>query len=130
MARNRNTTTLDTRVLDGLIRNSNGHVADAIAKTGFAIEARAKIRVPVDTGALRASIYTSLESGGGNASGPAPIPTPTDNLTAYVGPSMEYGPTVELGGHNQAAQPYLLPAVRDTEREFREWIGEAVTNYE
>jgi hypothetical protein len=44
-----------------MIRNLDGNVAEAVAKTAFAVEARAKILAPVDTGALRASIYTALK---------------------------------------------------------------------
>lgn len=132
--------TLNTNVLDAIRKHLNANVADAIAKTAFSIEARAKIKAPVDTGALRASIYTSLKDGGmGNkAMGAAralrpdaltqALPVPRDNHTAYVGPSVEYGPSVELGSVRRAGTPYLQPAVRETEQEFRKMIADAVVN--
>lgn len=131
---------LDTTVLDRILKNLEGNVADKIAKAGFAVEGRAKIKVPVDTGALRASIYTSLSSGDrsddamadATARRPgvelAPLPVPRDNHTAYVGPSVEYGDEIEFGAANRAAQPYLVPAVRETEAEFRAMWKDVVTD--
>lgn len=131
---------LDTSKLDSILRKLDGNVADAIKKTGFAVEGRAKIRAPVDTGALRASIYTSLAGGGRSDDAMAdararnpdvettPLPVPRDNHTAYVGPSVEYAMELEMGSAGRAAQPYLLPAVRETEKEFLKMIGEAVVN--
>lgn len=138
MARNSTTITLDTKVLDKLIKNMGGDVAGAVTKTALAVEARAKIKAPVDTGALRASIYTSLKAGDkfdraraealarrpGTTVGP--LPTPRDDHTAYVGPSVEYGAAVELGSARRAGTPYLQPAVRETEREFRDFLAKAV----
>lgn len=131
---------LDTRVLDGLIKRSGGNVAKAVAKVGFAIEARAKVNAPVDTGALRASIYTSLKNGETSAIARAqalnpdaqtvPLPTPQDSHTAYVGPSVEYGASVELGTARRAPTPFLLPAVRATEKEFAKFLEENLTNHE
>lgn len=132
------TTQLDTKVLDSILKQLNGNVGDAIAKAGFAIEARAKVKAPVDTGALRASIYTSLvEDSRANAAisaaiarnpaiTPVPLPVPRDGLTAYVGPSVEYGAAIELGSASRPATPYLLPAVRETEKEFYKMLGAAV----
>jgi hypothetical protein len=145
-------TQLDTRVLDAIIRNLDGNVANAVAKAAFAIEGRAKLKAPVDTGALRASIYVSFKRSSGfddakasatqrsqrkNGAGVirplkdenfVQLPTPQDDATAYVGPSVEYGAGVELGTSTRAGTPYLLPAVREVEVEFRKLLGEAVTN--
>lgn len=132
--------TLDTSRLDSILRKLDGNVADAIAKTGFAVEGRAKIKAPVDTGALRASIYTSLAGGGRSDDAMAdalsrrpgvelsPLPVPRDNHTAYVGPSVEYAAELEFGSAGRAAQPYLLPAVRETEKEFLKMIGKAAVD--
>lgn len=132
--------TLNTNVLDAIIKNLGGNVAEGVAKAAFAIEARAKQKAPVDTGALRASIYTSLKDGGmgnkamGEARALRPdaltqaLPVPRDDHTAYVGPSVEYGPSVELGSVRRAGTPYLQPAVRETEQEFRKLLGDAVAN--
>ncbi len=132
--------TLNTKVLDGIIKHLDGNVAEAVAKVAFAIEARAKLKAPVDTGALRASIYTSLKDGGmGNkAMGAAqalrpgvltdPLPVPRDDHTAYVGPSVEYGLGVEVGTVRRSGTPYLQPAVRETEQDFRKMLADAVVD--
>ena len=145
-------TQLDTRVLDAIIRNLDGNVSDAVAKAAFAIEGRAKLKAPVDTGALRASIHVSMKRKSGfddakasaiqrstrkNGAGVVRVlksenfvqlPEPKDDATAYVGPSVEYGAPVELGSATRAGTPYLLPAVREVEAEFRKLLGKAVTN--
>lgn len=146
------TTEVDTRILDAIIRNLGGNVADTIAKVALTVETKAKLRAPVDTGALRASIYTSLKDNDGfgearseamarstrrNGAGQihplgaknfVELPKPKDNHTAYVGPSVEYGAAVELGTAQRSGTPYLQPAVRETESEFQEMLGKAVTN--
>lgn len=133
-------TELDTSKLDSILRNLEGNVADKIAKAGFAVEGRAKIKVPVDTGATRASIYTSLQSGDRSDDAMAdasarrpgvelePLPKPSDSHTAYVGPTTEYAAELEFGAANRAAQPYLVPAVRETEAEFRAMWKDVVTD--
>jgi len=54
----------------------------------------ARMDVPVDTGALKASIYRRVS---GN--------------TGYVGSSMPYAGFVEMGTRKMRAQPYLRPAL-------------------
>ncbi len=146
------TYTLDTKVLDALIKNLDGNVAEAVAKAAFALEGRAKLRAPVDTGALRASIYTSLKGrskfsdaraeaigrgGRRNGSGKVEpltnanfveLPKPNSDTVAHVGPSVEYGADVELGTARRSGTPYLQPAMRETEKDIRELLSKAVTN--
>lgn len=66
----------------------------AIRKAAHDVEARAKDIVPVDTGNLKNSIQTAMES----------------DLTAIVGTHVEYAPYVEYGTRKMAARPYLGPA--------------------
>src|SRR5690242_13841131 len=94
--------TLDTKVLDSIIKALDGNITNAVAKAAFAVEGRAKAKAPVDTGALRASIYVSMKRGSkGNEAmsaararrpeaGIEALPVPRDDHTAYVGPSVEY----------------------------------------
>ena len=65
-----------------------------VRKTAADVEARAKSIVPVDTGNLKNSIQTEMES----------------DLTAVVGTNVEYAPYVEYGTYKMAARPYLGPA--------------------
>lgn len=73
--------------------------AAVLRKTAFDIEADAKALAPVDTGALRASISTTVTGDGRNGS-----------MTAEIGPTVEYGVFQEFGTSTQPGQPYLGPA--------------------
>lgn len=124
MARNTTLVEIDTRRLNALIRKIPGNVATAVAATAFAIQRQAQINAPVDTGALRNSIYTRIGNKPDGYSAMAAevtslnsgatlgeLPEPENATTAYVGPSVEYGVYVELGTSKRGAQPYLGPAV-------------------
>lgn len=63
-----------------------------VRKTAFGIETDAKQRVPVDTGALRASIHTEA----------------TGETSATVGTNLDYAEPVHWGNHGRPAQPFLL----------------------
>lgn len=130
--------TLDTKVLDALIKNCDGDVNEAVMKAAFMVEGRAKAKAPVDTGALRASIYVSMKKGGkGNEAMVAAkarrpeavveaLPTPKENAVAYVGPSVEYGQEVEMGSSTRSGTPYLQPALRETEADLKKLLSAAV----
>ena len=66
----------------------------AVRKAAFDVQARAQSIAPVDTGALRNSISTSV-------SGPS----------AEVGPTVHYGVYLEYGTSRMAPQPYRSPAL-------------------
>lgn len=65
-----------------------------VRKTAFDVEAHAKTIVPVDTGALKNSITTEMDS----------------SVSAIVAPHTEYAEYVEFGTYKMAAQPYMTPA--------------------
>ena len=63
------------------------------------------------------SVYTAI---GGESSQPptqsanvdvVPLPEPSNNTTAHVGPSVSYAIYHEFGTHKMSARPYLGPAV-------------------
>lgn len=132
--------TVDTTKLDSILKHLDGNMANAVAKAAFAVEAEAKLNAPVDTGALRASIYTSLHNGGRGSQAMAQarslrpeavteaLPTPRTGNTAYVGPSVEYGAEVELGSARRPGTPYLQPAVRAVEGQFKKFLADAVVD--
>lgn len=116
---------LDTRRLNRIINNTGKNKKKALKIAAFEVEREAKMNAPVDTGALRNSIYTRV---GSNDSGDfqqvkgevenrnegaevVELPRPRSEDTAVVGPSVEYAVYVEYGTHNQSAQPFLTPAV-------------------
>jgi HK97 gp10 family phage protein len=121
------TTQVDTRRLNQILRDLPGNAAEAVRTTAFAVESKAKQKAPVDTGALRASIYTATNRTGGTSPGNQTLPQPNDPLTANVGPSMDYAPHVELGTNRSAAQPYLVPAVREVENDLAGNFKKVVT---
>ncbi len=131
-------TKVNTGPLDRMIKNLSSNVDDAVARLAFQVEGEAKIRAPVDTGALRASIYTSIQGHGNgrtamNAAmskrpdaGVVALPTPRDSHTAHVGPSVEYAGVVELGSSRRPGTPYLQPAMRTVELSAKRAFGDAV----
>jgi HK97 gp10 family phage protein len=131
MAKNTSVVTLDTKRLNRILRNLPGNTRDAVGKVAFAVERAAKMKAPVDTGALRASIYTRIGKSGGEAPTGADqveLPQPENNQTAHVGPSVDYGLYVELGTHRMAAQPFLAPAVREVEGELAAMFKDVATD--
>ena len=81
------------RLTDTRLRNLPGNLRARgrahVMRTASAIEGQAKMLCPVDTGALRASISV----------------TETGEMSAEVGPHMEYGAFIEWGTVHMAAQP-------------------------
>lgn len=121
---------VDTRVLDGIVRNLNGNRKKIARKFAFMVEARAKLSSPVDTGALRNSIYTATQDDDNYAVASAsarqanpdvltePHPGPSGGVLAVVGPCVDYAEYQEFGTNKMAAQPYLIPAVEEVSRAF------------
>lgn len=91
--------------------NADTNNRKLIRQIAFAVEARAKAKSPVDTGANRASIYVNFGEGE-TGDGPLELPNPPKDA-ANIGPSTEYGIYLELGTRNMQAQPYLGPALRE-----------------
>lgn len=118
--------TVDTKALDKLIGELDPRAVKVIAKAATDVETGAKVRAPVLTGALRASIFTAIKNEG---------------LTAEIGPSVEYGVYVELGTGRRgatsniqrpegvkyskdwpgiSAHPFLIPALEAIRKSFLE----------
>ncbi len=121
---------LDTTELDRIAAQL-GVKREAVGrKVAFDIEARAKQLAPVDTSALRNSIYTVTQAEDGYSQAAAAAesarpgtrseahPKPSGNVIACVGPCVEYAEYVELGTSKMAAQPYLVPAVEQVTEAF------------
>lgn len=70
-----------------------------VRRTAFAIQGDAQALAPVDTGALRSSISTTITGDGRGGT-----------MTAEIGPTVEYGIYQEYGTSVMAAQPFMAPA--------------------
>lgn len=84
--------------------------SDVVRKATFDVEADAKVRAPVDTGALKASIAGKM----------------IGELTGEIVCGVEYGIYQELGTTRMGAQPFLTPAVEAIKEPFFQAIGAAV----
>lgn len=77
-------------------------LSNLLRKTAFSIEAKAKTLAPVDTGLLRNSIQTKIES----------------TTKATVGTNVEYAPYQEFGTRHQKGKPFLTPTADDEQKNF------------
>ena len=127
---------IDTREVDRIARQLNVKREAIGRRMAFQIEKRAKELAPFDTHALQNSIYvvTQKQDGYSKASSAAKNanpsvtttqhPTPTGNVIANVGPSVDYAEYQEFGTSKMAAQPYLTPAVEEITQKYNsgdEW---------
>jgi HK97 gp10 family phage protein len=103
---------IDTAVLNRILRNLPGNAEAAVRRVALDVSEAAKLKAPVDTGALQNSIDARQVS-------------PTEY---HVGPTVDYGVYVELGTRYMAAQPYLGPAVRSVEAGLIAAFGDVVTD--
>jgi HK97 gp10 family phage protein len=106
---------VDTRGIEQFAQGLEDELSKLVRKTAFAIEGDAKTRAPVDTGALRASIYTVTSDGGSSrvpqgVEAAGPVERPSSPTEAVVAVGVNYAPYVEYGTRHTAAQPFLMPA--------------------
>lgn len=80
----------------------HAQASQVVRKTALDIEAGAKQLVPVDTGLLKNSIQTTMES----------------ELTGVVFTNTEYAVFVEYGTSRMSAQPYMTPAAESQRQPF------------
>lgn len=127
--------TIDTRELDRIVSSSSFSAQQVINRLAYQVERQAKKLCPVDTGALRASIYTNTPGHSGFTGSilrtvkrgerhasvlsrqAEALPMP-DGIAAIVGSPMGYAAYVELGTSRMDAHPYLTPAVESIVGKF------------
>jgi HK97 gp10 family phage protein len=104
--------TLEDARLRKLVENVKPSAAGRVVKSvAFQVEGKAKMLAPVDTGALRNSIYTERQ----------------DDITYWVIAPVAYAAYVELGTSRMRAQPYLVPALEGMRAEFNRRMAELVS---
>ena len=86
---------LDTTVLDNIMRDLDINTDEAVQSVAYDVEGDAKIKAPVDTGALKNSIHTEKQK----------------SKLYWVADGVNYGVYQELGTYKMAAQPFMGPAV-------------------
>jgi len=115
---------LDTAELDRIQRELGWRVDTVIRRMAFEMEGFAKQEAPLDTGALRNSIYTNTTKGSKFAKADAAakaknpdvettaIPEAGGDVIAVVGACVTYAAAQETGApkRNVPAHPYLVPA--------------------
>lgn len=74
-------------------------IAQAVTVAGIDTQNRGRVRAPVDTGFLRASITVD------------PVTFNGTDVSIEVGPEANYGAFVEYGTSRAGAQPFMEPAV-------------------
>lgn len=105
---------MDTRGLDALLRQAPDIADDVALALAFEVEARAKIHAAVDTGFMKNNIDTEGPDIHGRGQ-------------AVVNSAADYSIYVELGTRNAAAQPFMAPAVAETEAHSVE-VGQKILN--
>lgn len=148
---------LDDRKLRQLAREFERSGDEIVRSMAFEIEGEAKMNAPVDTSALRNSIYTETDRGSFEGGRPlngglpdlrlpargkrsrrlvtslsqAHLPRPRRH-EAHIGPSVEYGLYVELGANGRAGQPFLETAVVKVAQgsEFQRAVRKVLKSYE
>ena len=128
---------IDTREVDRVAAALKTNRDGVIRIMAFDVESEAKQLAPVDTSALRNSIYVETSSQSGFSQSDSAVKAANPKVTtiqhpkpdegfANVGPSVNYAEYVELGTSRQAAQPYLVPAIESVARKFnsgQRWKG-------
>jgi hypothetical protein len=115
--------TLDTTKLDQIAAQLQIKTERVLMRFALQVEVEAKQLAPIDTSALRNSIYTVGQGADGykeassaaEAANPAvqteALPTPVLPTIAHVGPCVDYAAYLEFGTARMAAHPYLMPAL-------------------
>lgn len=89
--------------------NIQNKLAVAIKKSALDIEGEAKKVTPVDTGRLRASIFTTINP-----------------MSAIVEPKTNYAIFVHEGTNKMQARPYMLEGARAAESRIAKYFTEAI----
>lgn len=120
-------------------RRAEERLGQVVRKTALDIEAAAKLRCPVDTGACRASIHSVTDRTNGYSAAAAatkaanggaevfPAERPEGPMQAIVAVAAAHGIYVEMGTTRMPARPYVTPAFEQAAEPFRKALAAAVS---
>lgn len=83
-----------------------------MGKAVLIVERQAKEDCPVDTGRLRSSIASKVETAG-------------EDITGIIGTNVDYASHVEYGTSKRPATPFLFPAVEKQKSSIAEALKDA-----
>jgi len=101
-------------------------LSQAVKKTALDVQAAAQQKAPVDTGFLKASIYTVTSERSTYKPDAKALPAvdkPENDQTAYVAVGAAYGAYVEFGVRHAPAQPYFYPALEEGKKSFDQAVA-------
>lgn len=93
-------------------KNADAISREVVEQVGSIVKTNARHYVPVDTGALKASINMEVK-----------------NNVAEIGSPLEYAPHVEYGTVSQKPYPYLTPAKNEAEAKAGSITRKVVSKY-
>ena len=133
--------------IGGLLARVGTGLYDGVSAGAAIIEASAKEKCPVDTGALQGSISTNVTRGIQLAVAGGPISSSLFAVQGVVAPHMDYAAYVEFGTgqrgaaspgagegpyspnwKGQAAQPYMRPSLDENREQVVDTIRESVAD--
>jgi len=127
--------TTDFNHLPAMIEALDKTLADVVKATAAQVASDGSGNAPVLTGTLAASMYYTTDtgettyspSGGTHDMPPMETPPGGDGVhTADVGSSVDYGIDVEMGTHDMAAEPYMVPAAESNRDGFTSSASSAI----
>jgi len=127
---------------DSILGQTRTRVGQIVRKAALDAQAAAQQSAPVDTGALRASIYTVTPGASGYGQSVAAVSAqvkqpPSEQFPEYqvsgafraaVVAGIGYGYLIEFGTTRSAAQPFLTPAIEAQQEPFIQALRSALAN--
>lgn len=118
------------RKLELLAKKSVDAVERVVAKSVLVVEARAKKEVRVLTGRLRASITfavtekkpVGIAKWEGETVTRLTAKAPKGQVVGVVGSGVKYAPHQEFGTSRMRGKPYLLPALKHSEKDILKFL--------
>lgn len=114
--------------IDRYIAKQETKAESALKIVSFWLAGQSKRLAPTITSRLKDSISSSVgnqspQGIGSKASAKDGVPSPNDNLVAWIGTSVEYAPYVEFGTVHQAEQSYLRKSIMENKDKIQKFFS-------